>query len=423
MPMLRRSWIAGAAIAAVVSLAQAGRANAGSRTPLEWIEGGFTFVQHICIPVNLTETLTTQYVGYLGTPDVTYPRVGDVYYGHVVISVPGCGGVAAGVEILPPPNTQFAISTANPVYCWYVPPATTQVPNPPAQQITNGCPQATGTGVYGRSLNPTTQGAWPLATGAILEIQFPLVSSQSMSGIATNSYLQGAVSPLLGVWTGPTVGVFVAPNDLIFKNGFDAGNLNAWTAVTDGGDLWVDGGAAMRGSTYGLAALVDDTNAIYVQDNSPLNQSRYRARFYLNPYTFDPGEGQAHLRTRVFLAFDETPVARVMAIVLRRQAGAYSLMVRVRRDDGTRASTAFYPITNATHSVEVDWQRSTAPGASNGTFRLWIDDVLKQTLSGIDNDQAGVDNVRMGALSVKTGASGILLFDELESRSATAVGP
>jgi hypothetical protein len=88
-----------------------------------------------------------------------------------------------------------------------------------------------------------------------------------------------------------------------------------------------------------------------------------------------------------------------------------------------QVDTAFFPLSVAAHSIEVDWQRASAPGANNGTLRVWVDDVLKQTLTGIDNDQFGIDNVRLGALSLKGGAGGALLFDEFESRSLTAVGP
>jgi hypothetical protein len=146
-------------------------------------------------------------------------------------------------------------------------------------------------------------------------------------------------------------------------------------------------------------------------------------RFYLNPYTFNPGEAQNHFRTRVFLALDETPQRRVLAIILRRQGGTYALAVRVRRDDNSQVDTAFHTLSPAAHSIEIDFQRASAAGANNGSVRLWIDDVLRQTLLGIDNDQAGIDHVRMGALSVKSGAGGTLLFDEMESRTTTAVGP
>ena len=113
----------------------------------------------------------------------------------------------------------------------------------------------------------------------------------------------------------------------------------------------------------------------------------------------------------------------MITLVLKRQTGAYTVEGRVRRDDGTRVDTGFFPITDAPHSLELDWQRSTAPGADNGSFQLWIDGSPVATLSGIDNDGSPIEFVRMGAFSVKTGAAGTLYWDEFVSRRESYIGP
>ncbi|NJN93665.1 MAG: hypothetical protein HC875_06035, partial [Anaerolineales bacterium] len=51
---------------------------------------------------------------------------------------------------------------------------------------------------------------------------------------------------------------------LIFADGFELGNLTAWSAsTTDSGDLSVAPAAALVG-TNGLRAVLDDNNSIYV---------------------------------------------------------------------------------------------------------------------------------------------------------------
>ena len=85
----------------------------------------------------------------------------------------------------------------------------------------------------------------------------------------------------------------------------------------------------MRG-TWGLSAAVDDTDGLWVQDDAPDDEIRYRARFYFDPNGFDPGEALGHRRTRIFVAFQETQPGAVAAIVLRRISGAYALMGRTR---------------------------------------------------------------------------------------------
>jgi hypothetical protein len=212
--------------------------------------------------------------------------------------------------------------------------------------------------------------------------------------------------------------------DLIFADGFESGTLSAWSAQsTDGGDLAVSNAAALSGSVYGLEAVVDDTAGLFVQDDTPDGEGRYRARFYFDPNGFDPGEAEGRFRTRVFIAFEENPTRRVFALVLRRLGGSYSLRGRARLDDQSQADTPFVDITGGPHFVEVDWRRASGPGAADGSLEMWIDGTSVALLTGLDNAASGVDFVRLGALSVKAGASGTPYWDEFESHRESAIGP
>ena len=214
----------------------------------------------------------------------------------------------------------------------------------------------------------------------------------------------------------------VAPEQ-IFADGFDLGGLARWSlSAADGGDLSVTPAAGLAGG-QGLQAVVDDTAGLYVQDSAPANDNRYRARFRLDPNGFDPGEASGARRTRVFILFEESPSRRLAALVLKRQSGQFSLMGRVRRDDDTQADTGFFDITDAPHTVEVDWRRSTSSTANDGRFDLWIDGVLRASLTALDNNLSQVDFVRLGALSVKPTAAGTLFFDGFESRRRSYIGP
>jgi len=231
------------------------------------------------------------------------------------------------------------------------------------------------------------------------------------------------------VWNGP--GPEATPDilaqrygDLIFEEDFESGfsALGRWSsASTGGGDLSVSPLAALAGTSAGMRALVNDTGSLFVQDDSPSDEARYRARFYFDPNGFDPGEASAHFRARLFLA--QGGGFRLVTIVLKRQGGAYSVEARARSNSGARIDTGFKPITDAAHVLEFDWQRATGPGAADGSLELWIDGVSVATLAGIDNDAFGVDQARLGALSLKTGASGALFFDQFESRRLDRIGP
>jgi hypothetical protein len=209
--------------------------------------------------------------------------------------------------------------------------------------------------------------------------------------------------------------------DLIFKDDFESGDMSAWSAaMTDGGDLSVSGAAALVGS-FGLEGSIDDKTAIYVQDDTPSDENRYVARFLFDPNGFDPGEASGTLRTRIFIAFEENPTRRLIAIILRRLDGQYAIQARVRQDDDSQFSTSFLPITDESHVIEFEWSRSTRPEAPNGKFVLTIDRQPAVGMGGLDNDISAVDFVRLGAPNVKAGASGTLYFDHFESRRLTPI--
>ena len=211
--------------------------------------------------------------------------------------------------------------------------------------------------------------------------------------------------------------------DLVFRDGFESGTLAAWsTSLTDDGDLATSPGAALDGA-QGLQAAVDDTSPLFVQDESPADEGRYRARFLFDTNGFDTGEADLHRRTRVLIAFSEAPSRRVAAVVLRRLNGAYALLGRARLDSNAQADTGFFPIADGPHTVEIELVRASGPDASDGAFELWIDGVSVSRLESLDNALAEVDFARMGALSVKSAANGTLLFDAFESRRETYIGP
>jgi hypothetical protein len=212
--------------------------------------------------------------------------------------------------------------------------------------------------------------------------------------------------------------------DVITHDTFCSGTLAAWSsAATDGGDLAVSTAAGLDSTRLGLQAVVDDTTGLFVQDDAPLAENRYRARLYVDPNGFDPGEALDHRRTRIFILFQAEPQRRLAAVVLRRVHGSYALMARARLDDNAQADTAFVPIADSPHVVEIEWRRSSGPDARNGSLQMWIDGLSVASLTGLDNSSSGVDFVRLGALSVKNGASGTMFFDEFESRRQNPIGP
>jgi hypothetical protein len=213
-----------------------------------------------------------------------------------------------------------------------------------------------------------------------------------------------------------------------------AQGFSAWSgAVTDGGNVSVSANAAMAGTAFGMEVFVNNQTDKYVFDETPVDEPRYRVRFYLDTNGYLPGLANEDRRARVLLGFDTSPtVTRSLTVVLIRLgatgSGQYLMFFRARRNDGTFADSAFLPVSDGVHVIEVDWQRATTPAGTDGQVRIWIDGGASEgpptaVISNIANGNAGVDRTWMGTINIKPNASGTLYFDEFESRRQTYIGP
>jgi PKD repeat protein len=222
-----------------------------------------------------------------------------------------------------------------------------------------------------------------------------------------------------GVPNTVTKSSYVNTTENIFADGFEAGNLSAWsTAVTGGTDLSVSPVAALEGS-YGLQVVINDNTAMYVRDDTPDAETRYRARFYFDPNTITMTSGDTH-----YLFVGRSGTLDMFRVQFRNSGGNYQILAQLRNDGTGYTGTAWYTLSDSPHFIEIDWQASTAVGANNGYISLWIDGALRQTRSGIDNDTRRVDEVRLGpSAGIDTGTRGMYYLDAFESRRVSYIGP
>ncbi len=211
--------------------------------------------------------------------------------------------------------------------------------------------------------------------------------------------------------------------DFIFADSFESGSLTAWSSSsTDGGNLSVSTISALVGN-QGMQALINDNNAIYVIDDRPTAEPRYRGRFYFDPNTITMAQNDAHL---IFLGRTANAAAAgttVLQVELRYSAGKYQLRALILDDATTFTSSGWSTISDAPHAIELDWRASTAVGANNGGLTLWVDGVQQANVTGIDNDTRWIESVRLGALSgIDTGTRGTEFFDAFESHRVTYIG-
>jgi hypothetical protein len=205
-----------------------------------------------------------------------------------------------------------------------------------------------------------------------------------------------------------------------FADGFESGNLSAWSAsITDASDLSVTAAAALVGSN-GLQAVIDDSVAIYVTDDTPSAEPRYHVRFYFDPNSIPMVSGESHF---IFQGYSGTSTL-VLRVPFRFSNGNYQLRAALR-DDGTAwTNTSWFTISDAPHAIELDWQAASAAGVNDGALTLWIDGVQKASLTGKDTDTRRIDRIRLGAATgIDAGTRGTYYFDAFESRRQTYIGP
>jgi hypothetical protein len=151
-----------------------------------------------------------------------------------------------------------------------------------------------------------------------------------------------------------------------------------------------------------------------VRDDTPTAETRYRARFYFHPNSITMATGD-----NITLFQGLEPGGQiVLSIQLNRSSTGYQ--VRSRAYDSGLAnfvSTSYVAITNAVHTIEVDW-------GSDGHLMFWIDGVQQANLTGINNSIYTMDRIRLGAPTISiSGTSGSFYIDAFESRRQSYIGP
>jgi hypothetical protein len=202
------------------------------------------------------------------------------------------------------------------------------------------------------------------------------------------------------------------PTGVIFADGFETYDLSKWSAcVTDGGDLSVSPGAKLQGN-YGLQALLDDNIAIYCTDETPNAEPRYWMRFSFDPNTIKMKSGDAHY---LFYGYHNTIVA--LRVEFRFSSGKYQVRADLVNDSTSWKATSWVTISDAPHTIALDWKASATTTAKNGYLTLWIDGAQKANLTKIDNDTRRIDRIRLGAVEkIDTGTRGTYFFDAFESQ-------
>ena len=206
------------------------------------------------------------------------------------------------------------------------------------------------------------------------------------------------------------------PGDPIFSDEFESGNLSQWSSNM--GSLGVTNVAALV-DNYGLQVLIPTTSASYVTDETPNAELTYHARFYFNPNSVSMASGD---NFTLFMGIQGNNT-QVLQVQLRYTNGAYQLRTATLTDTTGNSLSSYVTISNGIHAVEVEWDASTGVGMNNGSTSLWVDDLLKVSQIGLDNDTRRIDRAELGAVTgIDAGTRGTLYFDAFNSRRFSHIG-
>jgi hypothetical protein len=205
---------------------------------------------------------------------------------------------------------------------------------------------------------------------------------------------------------------------LIFEDGFESGDVTAWTSLTDAeSDASVTEAAALVG-TYGMQFVIDNTTAMYLVDATPDSEKRFRFRFYFDPNSVTMEAGNLF---NMFVA--QFGGANAIVITLEFNDGVYKIRPSSRIDAGTYTFHDRVILTDAPHYIEMDWKASSAAGANNGYSTLWVDGEEKTTMSSLDNDTVSITGVILGPSSgIDAGTSGTIFYDAYSSHTLDYIG-
>jgi RHS repeat-associated protein len=210
-----------------------------------------------------------------------------------------------------------------------------------------------------------------------------------------------------------TIGIL----DTISNNDFETGLGDMISSSPSDPNLATSPDSAYWGYS-GLELTIANNSNLFVQDDAPDGEKYYRARFYMN---VDGLSLATNDQFNYFNALSSTNSA--FKVQMQKITTGKQIRLEINIDGGGTIATSWYDLTSGWHAIEVQFQAAGTEGANDGTASLYLDGVLKQTLTGIDNDTLSVDSVRMGAVyGIDTGTRGTIYFDDFDSRHFSAIG-
>jgi hypothetical protein len=267
---------------------------------------------------------------------------------------------------------------------------------------------ASGTAMLNADFSPSSGDlTWSIGNFTIKSVGIPIIDDPNGEPSETLSLELSA--PAVGVKIiDDSSSITITDNDTFvsFADGFETSATGAWTSSFATGNLFTRSSAARYAGLTGLRLGVNDTSAIYLQDELPYS-STYHARFYLRllPLTMANGDFFE------ILSATDPDGDDVFKLYVIRVGSDRILRARAYTDTGAVVAGALVELPSGRHAIEIFWQRGVA-----GQMTLKIDGQLEDTISGVANNALRVDRVRFGAPEgFEAGTTGNFSVDEFAS--------
>ncbi len=90
----------------------------------------------------------------------------------------------------------------------------------------------------------------------------------------------------------------------------------------------------------------------------------------------------------------------------------YRVRWRIREDGGGHQSTAFYNLIDGENKIRMIWGAASGVGDNNGYGMLYLEDILQEGVSGVDNDTTDVDAIIFGTFGSDATTFGLIYLDQ-----------
>jgi len=211
------------------------------------------------------------------------------------------------------------------------------------------------------------------------------------------------VRDLAGNWSRPTSAKITVRFRPLFADGFERGNLAAWSAASGSRRLRVTKGAALEGR-FGLQAASAGA-AAFVADRSPQKRDSYRASFVFDPNgSRTGGEGQV-----VFSGLGGG--GGTLFALQHRTSGASREIRVVARTPRGFAAGEWLELADAPHAIDIAWF-----AAGDGELDLYVDGTTAAQLRNLRNGKLRLETVRLGpSANLDDSARGAMYLDSFTS--------